>query len=569
MNIQDLVYDVIVEEVKNKKLFNFLLKKWYGDNPTPEQIQQTENDLTLFFEKQHGMTSKNPAVISFLHRWDGQHGLGVKVPDLDENGVQKRNDNNEPMFKLAPFKLEDIKDPVQFTLEQFEDFLHEYKDATLTAGDEDEFKGKLESTPAKVTASKKLWDSDRDVVLNEEGFKVHFVSDARESIKYGFYQQKMAEKYGGVQWCVTGRNTSDSRSNLWGTYRPRRTFWFVIDESKNPIDNPNKEVYKYHICALQYCERDQGYTGFKMTSMLNDGDIPKSWEEVVRIYPQLAEHRDMFEYVAYDEAELFDRNMANRLTEAPGRHEFARQRRELKKAYLDGGGVISTEKSWMSMDTNLRNLYILTVTARDAVDKFSSYELMSAIKKVGNEFRLLDNTLKSVGSRQDQNGRISNQSLADLGVAYIYQHLMEHEFITARASIDNPKIRLYKSKKTKKTFGLYNLGKIDWVIHEGIKFEPHYTEMDTILYLDDNDKKYLVEIYVVGENGPVDNRSLYCVYPIEDDNELVGGHFIGARQWAEIEGTKMRPKDEENDDDDSRRFSNLNPETDVDIKEMY
>ena len=544
MNIQDLVYDVIVEEVKNKKLFNFLLKKWFGDNPTPEQIQQAEADLTLFMEKQKSLTVNNPAVYTFLMRHDGNHGL--------------------PAFD--PSKLMDIS---QYSLEEIESLLHEFRDAVLTAGEEDEFKGKLTSDEKKVAASKKLWLSDRDVIINEEGFKVHFVSDARESIKYGFYQQAMAEKYSGVQWCVTGRNTSDSRSNLWGTYRPRRTFWFVMDESKNPKDNPNKEVYRYYICALQYCKNDQGYTGFKMTSMLNDGDNPKTWDEVVRIYPQLAEHRDKFEYVAYDEAELFDRNMANRLTEAPGRNEFAAARRELKKAYLDGGGVISTEKSWMSMDTNLRNLYILTVTARDAVDKFSSYELMSAIKKVGNEFRLLDNTLKSMGSRQDQNGRIANQSMADLGVAFIYQHLMENEFITARTSIDNPKIRLYKSKKNKKKFGLYHLGRTDWVIHDGIKFEPDYTESSTILYIDDQDKSYLVETYVVGENGPIDNRSLYCVYPIDEENELAGGHFIGARQWAEIEGTKMHPKDEENDDDDSRRFTDLNPETDVDIKEMY
>ncbi len=544
MNIQDLVYDVIVEEVKNKKLFNFLLKKWFGDNPTPEQIQQAEADLTLFMEKQKSLTVNNPAVYTFLMRHDGNHGL--------------------PAFD--PSKLMDIS---QYSLEEIESLLHEFRDAVLTAGEEDEFKGKLTSDEKKVAASKKLWVSDRDTIINEEGFKVHFVSDARESIKYGFYQQAMAEKHGGVQWCVTGRNTSDSRSNLWGTYRPRRTFWFVMDESKNPKDNPNKEVYKYYICALQYCERDHGYTGFKMTSMLNDGDNPKTWEEVIRIYPQLAEHRDKFEYVAYDEAELFDRNMANRLTENPGRNEFAAARRELKKAYLDGGGVISTERSWKSMDTNLRNLYILTVTARDAVDKFSSYELMSAIRKVGNEFRLLDSTLKSVGSRQDQNGRISNQSLADLGVAYIYQHLMEHEFITARTSIDNPKIRLYKSKKNKKKFGLYHLGKTDWVIHDGIKFEPDYTETSTILYIDDQDKTYLVETYVLGENGPIDERSLYCVYPIEDENELAGGHFIGSRQWATLEGTKMHPKDDENDDDDSRRFTDLNPETDVDIKETY
>jgi hypothetical protein len=304
--------------------------------------------------------------------------------------------------------------------------------------------------------------------------------------------------------------------------------------------------------------------------MINDGDNPKTWEEVIRIYPQLAEHRDKFEYVKYDEAENFDRNTANRLTESVGSpYEFAPARRELKKAYLDGGGVISTEKSWRSMDTNLRNVYIISTTARDAIDKFSSYELMSAIKKTGNEFRLLDSTLKSLGSRLDQQGRVTNQSLGDLGVGFIYQHLMETEFITARTSLDNPMIRLYKSKKNKKKFGLYHLGKLNWMIHDGIVFEPDYTEASTILYVDDNGKSYLVETYVFGENGPVDERSLYCVYPIEEENEMAGGHFIGAKQWAQIEGTKMHPKDEENDDDDSRRFTNLDPETDVDIKEVY
>ena len=146
---------------------------------------------------------------------------------------------------------------------------------------------------------------------------------------------------------------------------------------------------------------------------------------------------------------------------------------------------------------------------------------------------------------------------------------MQNEFITARTSIDNPKIRLYKSKKNKKNFGLYHLDKINWVIHDGVMFEPHYTESSTILYVDDQGKSYLVEAYVVGENGPIDNRSLYCVYPIDEDNELAGGHFIGAKQWEALEGTKMHPKDEENDDDDSRRFTDLNPETDVDIKEIY
>ena len=544
MNIKDLVYDVIVEEVKNKKLFNFLLKKWYGDNPTPEQIQRAEGDLTLFTEKQKSLTIKNPAVYTFLTRHDGNHGL--------------------PAFD--PSKLMDI---TQYSLEEIESLLHEFKDATLSAGDDDEFKGKLESTPEKVEASKKLWLSDRDTVLNEEGFKVHYVPDARESIKYGFYQQAMAQKYGGVQWCVTGRNTSDSRSNLWGTYRPKRTFFFVMDESKNPKDNPSASVHKYYICALQYCERDtdyrgQSYTGFKMTSMLNDGDTPKTWEEVIAIYPQLAEHRDLFKYEKYDESELFNKDVVGRVTETPGnRFEFKSLRRELKKAYIDRGGTISTAESWKSMDTNLRNLYILTTTARDCKDKYQSYELMSEIKKTGNEYRLLDSTLKSLGNRQDQQGRTVNESLGELGVGYIYQHLMETEFTIGRASLDNPQIKLFKSKKTKK-FGLYDLRKTTWVNHDGILFEPHYEEGSTTLYVDDNEKQYLVEIYVTS-GGQINESSLYVVYPVEEENDMAGAHFIGSKQFEQL-SAKFHPKDEE-EDDDMVRIKDFNPETDVDIKE--
>mgnify|MGYP000932139025 CR=1 FL=1 len=93
MNIQDLVYDVIVEEVKNKKLFNFLLKKWFGDSPTPEQIQQAEADLTLFMEKQKSLTINNPAVYTFLMRHDGTRGLPAfdpsKLMDISQYSLEE------------------------------------------------------------------------------------------------------------------------------------------------------------------------------------------------------------------------------------------------------------------------------------------------------------------------------------------------------------------------------------------------------------------------------------------------------------------------------------------------
>jgi hypothetical protein len=552
MNIRDLVYDVIVEEVKNKKLFNFLLKKWFGDTPTSAQMRRAEMDLTLFSEKQKGLTPKNPAVFSFLLRHDGNHGL--------------------PAFD--PSKLMDIS---QYSLEEIESLLHEFKDEALTT-QEDEFAGKLDSSPEKVAASKKLWSSDRDVVVDEGGFKVHFVSDARESIKYGYYQQKLAEKLRGAngtlgqQWCVTGRHTSDSRGNLWGTYRPTRTFWFVVDESKNPKDNENWEVFRYYLSALQYCvnstdSRGNRYDGFKLTSLLNDGDNLKTWEQVVEIYPQLAEHREEFEtFVKYDEGELLNRDTISRITETPGRNEFAAARREIKKAYIERGGTIKTERSWLSMDTKLREIYITTTTSRDVIDKFQSYELMTTIKMIGSEFNLLNKHIKSLGSRLDENGRIVNQNMSDLGVGVIYQHLMREEFIVARSSIDNPVIQLLNSKVNKKSFGLYHFGKNNWVIHDGITFEPPYNENNTLLYVDDQGKDYLVESYVKN-NGDIDNTTLYCVYPVNDENELGKGHFIGAKKWDEL-SSKMHPKNED-EDNDTQRITDFNPETDVDIRETH
>jgi len=565
MNITDLVYDVLVEEVKNKKQFAFLLKKWYGESPNLDQIKEAEKNLEFFFEKQKGLTMNNPGVLSFLHRWNGVHGLGVKVQSLDDNG--------QPITKLVPFKFEDINDPGRYTLEQFEDLLDEFRDRTLNGNqeDEDEFKGKLNATPGKIAASKKYWLGDRDMVIGEEGFKVHYVPDAREAIKYGFYQELVTEKLGGQQWCVTGRNTPVSRGIMWGTYRPKRTFWFVIDESKNPEENKDPNVYKYYLCALQYCENDRNpyknnelYTGFKMTSMLNDGDNPKTWEEVVRIYPQLAEHRDSFTYQTYDESELFDRDIIGRINEIPGnRLEFALLRRDLKKAYIDRAGVISSAKSWRHMTTDLRNLYIISTTPSNVIDKFQSYELMSEIRKVGNEFKLLDNTLRSIGSRVDEHtGRIINQKLSDVGVGFIYEHLMSNEFIVARVSIDNKNLVLYESKKTKK-FGLYYNDKASWVKQDGIVFEPNYVQMGTDLYKDNEGKTYIVETYTTG--GDPDNSSLYCVFPIEESDDA-SGHFVTAQKF-ELLKTKIQPNDE-NDDDGSVKISDFDPETDVDIKEM-
>jgi hypothetical protein len=600
MKIQELIYDVLTEEVKNKKQFSFLLKKWYGDNPTPEQIKEAEDNLTLFFEKKDGFTLKNPGVNSFLLRWNGKHGKGVIAPKLDDQGAPMFDQNRRVITTLIPFKIEDIKDPGRYTLDQFVDFIEEFKEQDL-APEEDEFQGKMVLTDKKIEASRKLWVGGRDTVINEDGFKVKFIPNARISVMYGFYQQHLVKKLLGAdtagrngerrQWCVTGRNSEDSRTNLWGTYRtplerryervPRRTFWFIYDESKNPqvVDNPSTQ--KYYLSALQYCVNDYGYTGFKITSLFNDGDDPFTWNQIVAIYPQLdGREAEFARYEEFEESELLGNNQLTRINETEGSEgDFAAQKRSTKKAYIESGGTLKSERSWMFLDDKLKNLYIVGSTAADIEDKFQSEQLIKAIKKSGEYINLLDNHIKSSGARLNDNNRMTNQSMADLGVGIIYKKIISEHYAVAKTSLDNKKIQLLESKKNKingkPLCGLYHFGYDAWMIFDGVKYEAEYVNDGLRAFIDDEGQSYLVYTYLHKDSNQVDDKTLYAIFvskpedvedPENDPNVLLV-HFISAKQF-DILKQRIHEK-EDGDDEDYDRFSNFDPETDVDIKEIY
>jgi hypothetical protein len=605
MKIQELIYDVLTEEVKNKKQFSFLLKKWYGNTPSPEQIKEAEDNLTLFFEKQLSFTIKNPGVKSFLLRWNGRHGKGVVAPKLDDQGVPMFRQDRTPVTTLIPFKIEDIKDPGRFTLEQFIDFIDEFKEKDL-APEEDEFQGKMVLTDKKIEASRKLWVGSRDTVVNEEGFKVKFIPNARISVMYGFYQQHLIRKLLGHlgesvigphgerrQWCVTGRNSDDSRMNLWKTYRsptdtryqriPRRTFWFIYDESKNPnvVNDPN--IQKYHLSALQYCVNDYGYNGFKITSLFNDGDDPYTWNQIVAIYPQLEGREAEFtRYEEFEESELLGSNQLTRITETEGSEsDFAAQPRAVKMAYIENGGTLKSGRSWIFMDNKLKDLYIVGSTAANIEDKFQSEQLIIEIKKSDEYIKLLDRHIKSVGERININtNQKTNQNMADLGVGIIYKKIISEHYAVAKTSLDNKKIQLLESKKNKingkSLCGLYHFGYDDWMISDGVKYEAEYTSDGLRAFIDDEGQSYLVYTYVHKDSNQVDDKTFYAIFVSEtennedpennaDDELLV--HFIGAKQFDVLK-QRMHEK-EDGDDEDYDRFSNFDPETDVDIKEMY
>lgn len=553
MRIQELVYDVIVENFRSKAQFDRAVKKWFGENPTEEQIKKADDMLTLFMQKQKSLDPSNPIVYSFLTRFDGTY--------KDEFPI---------------FDPKNLKDPLQYTLNQMESLLNDFSDGEVEVQNSVFAEGGKYTSLDKIKASYELWKGDENKIIDEGDFRVYYIPDQRTSMRYGYYSQALVEwdnyylkgNYPdvfndetkkelqqtvpyvgaevGAQWCVTGRGTSDSRGNMWGNYRDSRTFYFVIDESKELGQQP-RDINRYYISALQVEWNSR--QGYRLTSALNDGDMSKTWEDLLKIYPKLAEHKDKIVEVKYDsENELENnRDIIARINENENnRLEFRRVEKIYKKAFLERGGVISKAHSWRSMDPKLRENYILSTTHRNVLDKFQSYELMNEIRKKGSEFNLLNKRLSIIGAG---------------GIGYIYDHLMRNEFDIARTSLDNQNIRLYKSKKTNK-LGLYNATSAQWVNSDGIVFEPTYNEIDTAIYMDEEGKTYVVETF--SESGEPTPTSLYCVYPVEETNEYGSGHFVTAQKF-ELLKQKIRPSE---GGDDIVNISDFNPEQDVDIKEM-
>jgi hypothetical protein len=551
MKIQGLVYDVVLEQFKSKTQFDRLVKKWYGDNPTPEQVQKSEKMITLFMQKQKSLNPENPIVNSFLSRFDGTFS------------------NEFPVFDPK-----NLKDPSQYTLSQMESLYDDLTDETTE--EIGAFSGGKYSGMDKIKASYSLWDGDEYKIIDEGGVRVYFIPDQNVSMKFGYYQQAVSEWDGkwlgerypeifndetkkelqkelpyvgilnGQQWCVTGRGTNDSRSNLWGTYRDNRTFYFIIDESKSPSPEINRDISRYYIAAIQVDISIR--EGYRVTSGINDGDNPKTWDEIIRIYPQLSEHKDKFVRVSFDvENEMENKDEVSRVTEALGnRYEFRRQNKRLKKAYLDRGGNVTKAHSWKSMTDDLRQVYILSTISTNVLDRFQTVELMNEIRKKGSEFNLLNKRLNQIGVG---------------GVSFIYDHLMKNEFDIARSSVDNNDLRMYRSKTTEK-YGLYDAKNAKWIVADGVTFEPSYSEIDRTMYIDYEGNIYVVETY--SEANEPTPTSFYCVFLPTEENKLLSGHFITSPKF-ELLKEKITPADE---DGDVGFINDFNPETDVDIREM-
>jgi hypothetical protein len=542
MKFTNIVYDMIVEEVKNKSLINSLLAKWQTENESLT-YQDVENIYEKFAGRiQNGIRLDKPEILTFLNHFDGVH--------------------TNPKFPREPNILKDI---TKYTYAQIIFLIDEYGlgDGDVEQIDRFRIGNDVEPNEEIIDASKELWSSDRNAVVNENGFRLYGVPDQATAIKYGYYEGDMARKihrlfpqeYGFNQWCVTRYRIN---SNLWSSYRSRRyTFYFAIDDKRNftqqpqegeEVESPKFDYSKYYLSAIIVL--DSSASAFKIADLQNNNEYDISWEKLVQIFPSLDGKRELFKWKEYKEdEELVNpsdiRNKINEDRNSP--YWFARMTKANKSAYIQNQGTLSDPDSWLSMDEDLRKLYIDTTNRNNLLDKFKSLGFIKTIFSIPANKKSLERRIGILGFEN--------------GLNVIIDNIMRNGFEPYHTSLDNPNLIIYEGKSDGK-FGIYNTQTMNWLVKDGIEYDALFNTIASLVYTDKNGTPYFVEIY--SKTSEPDNESFYSVMNPGENVEKC--HIFTHKQWVNVDGKILQIQDDTIQDDDFEFQGNFTPDS-ADIRE--
>lgn len=472
MDFKGIIYEMLVEEVKNKQLLNSLYKKWNSEDSsvTPEVAEYiyvrfkggTDNEGNSVSGIQDSLSPKKTAVTNFLRRFSGSID-GDKFEPSDLKSIEKYSAKQIIfLFKQLGFKLP---------------FSEEEKSKTYF------FENPAIPKSQWVEKSKELWFGDQYKVYDDgNGFRIYQPLTQKDSISFGFYQHSLVRDnftYGN-KWCVTAY-ADDRTSNLWQNYRKNRdggrTFFFVIDETKEP----NNE---YHLSALQKLGTPDGDYPFKITNLsntngdksvkINDPQDTKS--SLFHIYPQLSETDFLTEVkdVPFDEANEMDlqvdklTRLLDQINERPGQYDFSIQDPEVKRAYINRGRELKKIESFESLDDQDVRLYFeVRVNENNPFEIISSWDLLNYLT-----------TKRSRDLRDFIVGFYENRM--NTPISEIYKRILETDFAPAFiVKNTDDKIVVVKEKTTSK-YGIVNFNYGTFLKHDGIVYSPEYALFDSI-----------------------------------------------------------------------------------------
>jgi hypothetical protein len=527
-----------------REVLGRLTQKWRQDVPSITD----EQAMVIYLKYREVMplikSEKQAPVKSFIYRGNGRYTFN----DL-------RDISNVKIKDLADF----LKEIVKFNMPLGDNVSDDEKDKIRIDAifNQRTDKGTDGITQEKIELSKKMWESDENLIINEGDFRVYWAPNKLFAMRMGYYyQEKLRElmihnvdnNVGRTMevnpWCIVSRSTAQTIyyknrellkgvSNQYPMYRDNDSYYFVIDESKD-LFGENGEFY---IGALLADRRNN----FQLASMYN-GQKGITHEDLFKIYPKLRGQLDKLIYHPYDETkEINDGkpiSILDRINESEGSpFAFWMQGPDEKAQYINDNRVIRNPKSWETLVDELRTEYIARMTSDDATSRVSTYEFMKAIIKSGNVWKgRLDYKLKTLNLN---------------GLGYLVENFMIREFVLDFTGKKNPNIKIYKSKATKK-YGIYDLNNVDWVQKDGVTYDSEFIKR--VIPYPEGDLEDLTKnkIYTVVEFASP-NLKFYTLNDMDDKPNIV--YILSDKKYNEL---REKLENEE---------QGANVEDDVDIAE--
>lgn len=459
--------NIILEEIKNRQLVNNLFEKWKVNSPNLT-IEETERLINEFNKVKNNLRPGLPQVNSFLNRYDGNGGF-------------------------VKFNVNDLKDITKYSFFQIDFLIEQYTDVDQE-DEENEDLGVMSNPTEKIYGnSEKLWNDEKYLIISDGGFRVYDIPDQLTSIKFGYYVERInkLQRSRISPWCITW----PTNYNMWASNRLKGySFYFVIDESKN------KENDKYYLGALIKDSSPFNHNGYRLVSVINDGETEMSWDQIVKIYPKINEHKDLIIEKEFNGLkELKIKNIIGQISENEGSsYEFKKQSRIIKKRFIELNNTLHKPESWRSLDDALRVIYILNTEKHNAKNKFDNYAFLSEVRKNNSNFKLLHKRLTDIGFKE--------------GITFLLGDMLKTRFNLLKTEFTHKHISILQHKTTKE-MGIYDYLKGDWLEKNNIRYEPFYNKRETRLYkYNDKDKlvTYAVEEYT--KNGVVEDSTFYGIY---------------------------------------------------------
>ena len=421
---------VKVPKVKPLKPIEVLINKWKAENPgiDDSEIRQM---IEFFNARKDNLRPYMPPQEARLKNYRN-------MPEIVEF---KRNFPAFPAENVA--RLRDIQNYTWGQLEFLSDRFNSSNARELV-----EFTIEGDTPERREESARRMWQRTSNRIIEKNGVTVYRVTGQDEAISLGNLQHILVGKFGGNFWCIT--NIGSVGGSYYESYRNRRAYYFILDRNK-PEESP------FYISVIQPIKHDSGYYWdsegpFTLSLRPNQGDSTrKSWEDIVRIWPELNGEAERFKFFGktQNEGGITEINRVN--FRGDNEYDFERISNELKLRYVsDPHKTITKLKYFESLSDALLHTYIANTQLETYYVKYVSdnasnpYEILDYIESDRPaEYKFLNNVVLKT-----QLGialGVGGMKLKMMGISYEYSY-----------TDVNKNIKLLKDKFSDK-FGIISL----------------------------------------------------------------------------------------------------------------